>query len=146
MKTIIVAIDFSDKTHRLLHEAETMAHCYGNAHVYLIHVAAPEPEFVGYEVGPSEERDFRSNKLHKEKKELEGYSLNLRKSGITTTPLLLQGETSRLLTEQSKHLHASLLIMGTHGKGLAKSVILGSISHDVVKNICCPILLLPCNN
>jgi len=146
MKTIIVAIDFSDKTLRLLHEAEAMARCYSNAHVYLIHVAAPDPVFVGYEAGPSEERIFRSNKLHEEKKELEGYSVNLREAGITATPLLLQGETSKLLIEQTKHLHASLLIMGTHGKGLAKSVILGSISHDIVKKICCPILLIPCNN
>jgi nucleotide-binding universal stress UspA family protein len=142
MKTIIVAVDFSDKTHLLLGEAKKIAECF-NSDVYLIHVAAPEPDFIGYKTGPDEERDSRSSKLHLEKKELERYARNLKKSGINTTSLLIQGETSKLLIQESTRLHANMLIMGTHSKSLASSVILGNISKEIVKNADCPILLVP---
>jgi nucleotide-binding universal stress UspA family protein len=50
MNTILVAVDFSPVTRLLLQAAERVADV--STKVYLIHVAAPEPDFVGYTVGP----------------------------------------------------------------------------------------------
>jgi len=144
MKTIIVAIDFSTKTPHLLQEATNLARCF-TAQVYLIHVAAPEPDFIGYDVGPDDERQFRAHKLHQEKKDLEHYAEGLKREGIKTTALLLQGETAKLLVKESEKLNADVLIMGSHGKGIARSAIMGSTCNDVIKHCQCPILIVPSN-
>ena len=56
MKNIILAIDFSESTQRILDNAIEVAKAF-SAHLYIIHVAAPNPDFVGYEVRPKCERD-----------------------------------------------------------------------------------------
>ena len=142
MTNIVVAIDFSDITPRLVDEAARLAKCY-DARIYAIHVAAPDPDFVGYNVGPTQERQFRASTLHKEKSQLEQISEELRSSGIDTVPLLVQGETARLLLKEAGRLHANTLIMGTHGKGLAMTALLGSTSHEIMRHITCPVLLVP---
>lgn len=142
MKTIIVAVDFSCITPVLIDKAEEMARCY-KARVYIIHVASPDPEFVGYKVGPVHERQSRVSELRNEKKELEKIAGRFRNSGIEAIPLLIQGATADLILEQMERMKADLLIMGTHGHGFAMSVFLGSTSHQVIKRAACPVLLVP---
>ena len=142
MRTLIVAIDFSDITPLLIKEAAKLARCY-EARVYVIHIAAPDPDFLGYDVGPVEERQFRAKELHTEKKSLELLSTQLRLQGIDAVPLLIQGETVKLLLKEVARLRAGILIMGTHGKGLTMTALLGSTSHEVVRHTSCPVLLVP---
>lgn len=142
MKTIIVAVDFSNITTALINKTTDMAACL-KARVYLIHVAAPDPEFVGYKVGPEHVREFRTSELKKEKKELEHYAEQLKKSGIDVIPLLIQGATAELILNETQRLEADLLIMGTHGHGVAVSALLGSTSHSVMKHVTCPVMLIP---
>lgn len=142
MKTLIAAIDFSDITPLLIKETAKLAGCYGSR-VYVIHIAAPDPDFVGYDVGPVEERQFRVKELRTEKKSLELLSTELEHLGIDAVPLLIQGETAKLLLKEASRLQASMLIMGTHGKGLTMTALLGSTSHEVVRHAPCPVLLVP---
>jgi nucleotide-binding universal stress UspA family protein len=142
MRNLVIAIDFSDVTPYLIKEAARLAGCC-KARVYVIHVAAPDPDFVGYTVGPVQERQFRADRLHTEKKELEQLAAELRSRRIDAVPLLIQGETAKLLLKELVSLQASMLIMGTHGKGLVKTALLGSISHEIVQNTTCPVLLVP---
>jgi len=143
MNTIIVAVDFSSITSSLIEKAAEMAICYG-ARIYIIHVAAPDPEFVGYKVGPVHERQSLVKELNKEKRELEKLAERLRGEGIEVVPLLIQGATAELIVTETQRLDAKLLIMGTHGHGLALSALLGSTSHQVMHHVSCPVLLVPC--
>lgn len=143
MNTIIAAVDFSAITSRVIESAVEMAMCY-KGRVYIIHVAAPDPEFVGYKVGPAHERQSRIEELHQEKKELEKLAERLRQKGIEVVPLLIQGATAELIVQETQRLDARLLIMGTHGHGFAVSALLGSTSHQVIHDVSCPVLLIPC--
>ncbi len=49
MKNILVGIDFHKETQVLISESAKLAKAFG-AKVWLIHVAPPEPDFVGYDV------------------------------------------------------------------------------------------------
>jgi len=142
MRTLVVAIDFSDITPLLMKEAARMARCL-EARVYLIHIAAPDPDFIGYGVGPVQERQFRAKELHNEKTSLEHLSTELREQGINAVPLLIQGETAKLLLKEVASLQADILIMGTHGKGPAMAALLGSTSYEIVQHTSCPVLLVP---
>lgn len=144
MNAIIVAIDFSDETENLIQVAKSLAICT-NATIYLIHVAAPDPDFIGYSVGPEDERQFISNTFHEEKLKLEHISSTLQQSGQKVIALLLQGATAETLVEKANSLTADFLVIGSHGTGLAKSLIVGSTCHEVLKLAQRPVLVVPCN-
>ena len=58
----MVAIDFNDTVGELLSYAEGMAMKF-EAKLWVLHVAAPNPDFVGSEPGPQYERDIQAEEL-----------------------------------------------------------------------------------
>ena len=70
MKNILVTIDLEDHAEQLIGHAAEWAKAFG-AKVWLMHVAAPDPDFVGYEVGPQYIRDGRAEELREEHRMLQ---------------------------------------------------------------------------
>lgn len=54
---------------------------------------------------------------------------------------LFRGDPGKLLVEHSRPL--DLLVLGSRGRGPAKSVLLGSVSSYVLRNAYCPVLIVP---
>jgi len=67
MKNILVSIDFDEHTEQLINRTAELAGKY-NSIVWILHVAAPDPDFVGLEVGPQYIRDHKAAELKKEHK------------------------------------------------------------------------------
>ncbi|TFB51340.1 universal stress protein [Cryobacterium tagatosivorans] len=61
--------------------------------------------------------------------------------GLEVAPVLEQGPAAPTLVEASQM--AALLVVGTHGRGAVAGLILGSVSHDVLLNMPCPIAVVP---
>jgi len=57
------------------------------------------------------------------------------------TEVLEQGTAASVLVDASRT--ASLLVVGTHGRGTVGSLFLGSVSHDVLLNLPCPVAVIP---
>lgn len=142
MKNILVAIDFSEVTDKLLTIAEKQAKAF-DAKLWLVHVAAPDPDFVGYEVGPQHEREHRAKTLHKEHATLQEMSDRLAKKDCKTEALLVQGATIDILKEEIENLNIDLLVMGSHGYGFLKKLLWGSVSQSLLQEITTPMLLVP---
>lgn len=142
MSSIIAAVDFSDVSGRVVDTASELSACF-DAHVYLVHVAAPPPDFVGERVGPAHERQGRAEELRHEKKQLEAYAETLRDAGHEATPLLIQGATAETLLKEIGRLDARMIVMGSHGHGLAFQALVGSVSHQVLEAAKCPVVLVP---
>jgi len=51
MKTILAPIDFSDVSGAVVQSAAGIAKAF-QASLYLLRVAPPDPDFIGYEPGP----------------------------------------------------------------------------------------------
>jgi hypothetical protein len=62
MKNILVPIDFSEVQERVLAFVDGFAKPLGSK-VWLVHVAAPDPDFVGFKVGPEYVREHRADIL-----------------------------------------------------------------------------------
>lgn len=142
MKNILVAIDFSSVTDMLLAEAARLAKSFGSA-LLLIHVAAPEPSFVGNDAGPQEFRDRRAMELHTEHQTLARYTTEIESQGINVKALLVQGPTVEMLLEHASKIQADVIIAGSHGRGALHHLLVGSVSEGLLRKAKCPVLLVP---
>ena len=139
---ILVAVDCSESTQKVVNKAQEMAKAL-SAKLWLIHVAPPEPDFVGYDTGPQSVRDYVAERFHAEHSQIQAISENLRQQGIETTALLIQGSTVETIIKEAKKLQAEMIIMGSHGRNPISELFLGSVSRGVISQSNCPILIVP---
>ncbi len=142
MKQIIAAIDFSEVSDAVVKHAASMAKAY-SASLVLLHVAAPNPDFVGLEAGPQFIRDGRADELRTEHNKLQQKAQDLRDQGINTKASLIQGPTTDTILERVEHLDADLLILGSHGHGAVYRALMGSVSEGVLHRATIPVFIVP---
>jgi nucleotide-binding universal stress UspA family protein len=142
VKNILVPVDFSAISADVVATARSLAQAF-SAKVWLIHVAAPDPEFVGFEVGPQSVRDQRATHLRDEHRHLQDEADGLRDAGIDATALLVQGPTVEKILAEATRLEADWIVMGSHGHGAAYRALLGSVSENVVRGSNLPITIVP---
>jgi nucleotide-binding universal stress UspA family protein len=142
MKRILAAVDFSEVSDAVVSHAASLAQAF-SARLLLLHVAAPDPEFVGLEVGPQTVRDARADELRREHRELQHRARDLRDRGFDAEAFLIQGPTVDTILERAEHLDADLLVLGSHGHGAAYRALLGSISGGVLHRATVPVLIIP---
>jgi nucleotide-binding universal stress UspA family protein len=142
MKNILVTIDFEDKAILLVEKAMEIAEKF-NSKVWLVHIVAPDPDFVGYEIGPQYIRDSRAEELRKEHKMIQIFTQKLKEKGIEADGLLIQGATREMILQESEKLNIDLIIIGHHEHGLLYKIFAGSIAAQVIKHSKIPILTVP---
>jgi nucleotide-binding universal stress UspA family protein len=142
MKNILVTLDFDENEKRLIDYASKFSKCF-NSKLWLIHVTAPDPDFVGYEVGPQYIRNFRAQEIKKEHKQLHDYCNVLEKKGIDADGLLLQGATTQMIMAESEKLKIDLIITGHRNHGIFYKALLGSVSSEIIKKSKIPVLVVP---
>ena len=142
MDNILVAIDFSDITQKVITQGMLMARAF-DCKLWLIHIAAPDPDFVGYSTGPQFRRDLRSKTLHDEHKYLQNQADALRKQNIDVTTLLIQGEIVESILQEALKLKADRIIIGSHGHGALYKTLMGSVSEGVIRRAPCPVTIVP---
>jgi len=142
MKTILIAVDFSSETDRIIEQGAKLARKDG-AKLWLIHVAAPDPVFVGYSVGPDYVIEDRADKLRLEHRKLQTYSAKLKDKGIDADSLLIQGNAVELILEKADELKADMLVIGSHGHGMLYDALIGSVCTGVLRKCKIPMLIVP---
>ncbi len=142
MKNILVAIEFDENDDLLIDKAFQMAKSFASK-LWLIHIAAPEPDFVGYDVGPQYIRDSRADELKNEHKVLQKYTTDLKNKGVDAEGLLVQGATIEMILGESKKLHVDLIIAGYHEHGFMYKALIGSVSTMIIKESKIPVLIVP---
>lgn len=144
MKNILVAIEVnnSDLMNRMLATAAKFAKAFG-AKCWLVQVAAPDPDFVGYEAGPQYIRDLRADELKSSHRELQEQTELLKKHQIEVEGLTIQGPTEQIILEEVAKLNIDLLILGNKNHGLLHTIFIGSVTDDLIKDAKIPIYLVP---
>ena len=142
MQNILVAVDFSNVSKGLLDQAARLAQAF-QAKLWLIHVAPPDPAFVGYEAGPQFIRDQVAAHLQKEHSQLQDQAELLRGQALEVTPLLIQGQTIQTILNEAQRLQADLIILGSHGHGALHRALVGSVAEGVLRKAPCPVMIVP---
>ena len=142
MKNILVAIDFDDNEQKLIDQAAQLAEAF-NSKLWLMHIAAPEPDFVGYEVGPQYIRDERASELRSEHRQLQAYTDKLKGRAIESEGLLVQGATIEMIIEESEKLNIDLIVAGHLKQGFFYNAFVGSTSSEIIKRSKVAVMIVP---
>ncbi|MBK9176653.1 MAG: universal stress protein [Flavobacteriales bacterium] len=142
MKNILAAIDFSPVTAKVLANAKSMASAYG-AKLWIIHVADPEPDFIGFKTGPQYVRDHLAEQLRKEHVDLQDMASTCKQEGIDAEGLLVQGPTAETIVHEADRLKAEVVLVGSHGRSALFKAFVGSVSEQVIGECRVPVLVIP---
>ena len=140
--TILVPIDFSPITDRVCEVAAEAARARG-AKVLLLHVALPDPDFVGFEAGPDVVRDQVAAEFRHEHRLLERLAKRLQSEQVEAASRLVQGPTVQTILDQAEANQVDLIVMATHGHGVMYQMLVGSVSEGVLRKTTRPILMVP---
>ncbi len=142
MKNILVSVNFEEKFSRLIDMASELAEMSG-AKVWILHVAAPDPDFVGYEVGPQYIRDVRADDLREEHRLLQKFISLMKANGIDAEGLLIQGATTEMILAESERLKTDLVIIGHHDHGILYETFVGSNAKNIINKSKIPVMIVP---
>ena len=142
MKNILVSIDFNNNEKVLIDQAIAIAQAF-NAKIWLLHVAAPEPEFLGFGVGPQYILDTRADELRKEHRMMSDYTDLVRIDHKECEGLLISGATIEMILKEAKKLNIDLIITGHHDHSFLYKAFFGSVTAGVVKKTNIPVLVVP---
>jgi nucleotide-binding universal stress UspA family protein len=140
MKTILVPVDFSDVTARVIEAAAALAKAFGSK-VILLHVVEPEPEFVGYDPGPLTVRVDVATDIHADQRRIEELKKEFGSGDVAA--LQVQGSSPEEIVKVAREHGATLIVMGSHGHGALYRILVGSVTTAVLKSAPCPVLVVP---
>lgn len=141
VSTILVAIDFSKITRRLLEEAALLAGAM-QARITLVHVIPDDPDLRAMEVTP-EGREAVIEHLRAAKAELQQLADGLRRRRLVAGAKLLRGDPLEVLVGLTQQEEVVRVVVGSHGKSATTRQLVGSASESLVRGAGCPILVVP---
>ncbi|MCB0792827.1 MAG: universal stress protein [Flavobacteriales bacterium] len=142
MKNILAPIDLSAVSMSVIESAGLLAKAL-DAKLWIVHVAAPDPDFVGFSAGPRYVRTHRADILRHEHTEVQAMAERSRQQGVDAEGLLVQGPTTETILGESIHLKADLIVMGSHGHGALFKALVGSVCEQVLSGSKVPVMIIP---
>lgn len=142
-KTIVVAVDFSEASRGILQFAARLSKLSPGSHLLLAHVV-PDPlrePFMVEAVGVNFV-DLQREWMVDATRRLNGL---LATEGLTNdaTPVVLAGHPAEEIVALAKHRGADAIVIGTHGYGGVKHLVLGSVAEKVLRGAICPVITVP---
>ncbi len=131
-KNILLATDFSDASEKAFNYAIAIARLFGSK-IYVVHVVPPETtSFI-----PELPRD----RLRQEaKREMETLAGRNELQQIAHETVLRSGTVWNVLSAVIREQNMDLVVLGTHGRGGLKKLVLGSVAEEVVRKASCPVI------
>ncbi|MBA3894019.1 MAG: universal stress protein [Gemmatimonadales bacterium] len=140
---ILAALDFSGFTEPILRAVDRIAAASPGSRVWLLHVAEPDPSFVGYDAGPPVVRDQVAAEYRREHQQLQDCVARVRGRGREASALLVQGAIADTILAEAARLDVQVIVMGSHGYGTIAELIVGGVSKVVLRKAGCPVLVIP---
>jgi nucleotide-binding universal stress UspA family protein len=134
-KNLLLTTDFSEVSRKAVPYAAAIASTYGSK-IYLAHVLPAQPRTsLAVEPLPGElAREWLISELAME---------NFLQNSLANVPHELRLERGRIwdaLSELIQRDEIELLVLGTHGRGGLRKVILGSVAEELFRLASCPVL------
>ncbi len=142
MKSILVPVDFSKATDRILEVTANMAKAV-EARVTVMSVAPREPDIFGRQLTRKVITEPVPEDVRERYDQLAACAKRLEDEGVTVKSLLVRGDRVPAIMREVEHEKADLVIMGSHGRGGLYKRIVGSVSEGIMREAECPVLIIP---
>jgi len=140
MKRILAGVDGSDPAHRAVQKAVELAQKLGEG-VTLVHVLPPPPVFsepaVVLNVAELERRVYENGKVV-----LDRLQAEFSRPGVTIETKLLSGPASEVLAEAAQSEDVDFVVVGSRGRTMVGSILLGGTSHRLIHICKKPVLIV----
>ena len=101
------------------------------------------PEFVNIPGDVQLARDLSADEFRREHAQLLEMSSTLRENGVNAQALLLKGEAAKLILEKAEDLQVDIIVLGSHGHGLLRKALLGSVSEAIIRHARRNVMVVP---
>lgn len=139
LKNILVATDFGEPSAVALAYGRDLARSYG-ATLHLLHVVEDVLVRYGPEMGfamPDVQKDLEKGAT----RSLTALLTDDDRNTLTVVPVVQSGTTVAAgITDYAKANAIDLIVAGTHGRGVMKHLLMGSVAERVVRTAPCPVL------
>jgi nucleotide-binding universal stress UspA family protein len=135
-KRIITAIDGSEHSYHALQYAKELAECFG-ADLYLVHIFPHTSDLLGYD----EYENLVARREKAGQEVLQDARQKLGETSVTVHEELLEGPEAEAILAVAETRQADLIVMGTRGLSTLQGLLLGSVSHKVMRHATCPVML-----
>lgn len=139
---ILVAIDGSEHAERALSEAIDLARL-SNARLTVMTVQQkPSILLVGGPVVPPVDMRSLDEALQQEHERLLESALEQVPQEVSVVKVLAHGVPASAIVEQARKDDNDLIVLGSRGRGEVASMLLGSVSHQVLQRSTAPVLVV----
>lgn len=137
---ILLAVDGSDiGLNAVRHVAALKKSLSAAPTVTLLYVDPPLMKSVALELGADGVAQYHAENGETALKKARAV---LKRAGLAFTERMVVGEPAPTIVKQAKSGRADLVVMGTHGRGALKSLIVGSVALKVVASSTAPVTLV----
>jgi len=142
MKTIVLPIDFSERSEFLIDEAVKFAKEV-NAKISLIHVAPLDIGFAIGDMGFQYFPEVEKSEIKEELLQLSRLEQRVTSQNIQCDHLLKQGDAASIILEYAEEKNADYLVIGSHGRSGMYDVFIGSLTKSITKKSTIPVWVVP---
>jgi len=140
IKKILVPVDFSVNSQKILQEAQDIAEKF-QAQLAVVFVVQSIVDYSGFFVPHMPITQFEDELQESAKKKMESFLAENLKGGRHESAVL-GGDVAEEIVRYAEEQAADMIVMGTHGyKGMEK-ILFGSVAEQVVKTAPCPVLTI----
>ena len=138
VERILLPVDFSERSYGAARYVEALAD-KDTTEISVVHVTTPlNYELSALDVGGTVLTELNADRSEDLKRQLDSFAEEeLRPFHVRR--YLLEGDPAKRLTEFADHQRVSLIVMPTHGYGLFRRFLLGSVTAKVLHDAHCPV-------
>jgi nucleotide-binding universal stress UspA family protein len=144
MKSILVPVDFSDVTLKVVKAAIHLAKPF-QSRITLMHVTEITPQILG--IGPAPEavptptlEESAESGVTEKLARLEELVTAV---GLDSNSVELQGAPVESIMSQAEKSRVDLIVLGSHSRGPLYHLFVGGVTEGVLKRARCPVLVVP---
>jgi nucleotide-binding universal stress UspA family protein len=142
-QTVVVAVDFSDTSTDTLDAAlELVRERHGRLHLLHVVVDVFHAPWL-LEAAGIDWKELQANWIEEGRQRLVTFaaSHNLDPQSVTTA--IAVGPPAAEILRYAKDHGASAIVLGSHGHGIVRRFMLGSVADRVLRQATCPVMLVP---
>ncbi|MFH7320052.1 universal stress protein [Desulfurivibrio sp. D14AmB] len=138
-KKILVPVDFSDNSRKILSSAADLAQVFG-AELSVVFVVQSFDDYSGFFVPHVPIAQFEEEMVRSAEDKMSSFIKESLPADTAVQTRVLAGDVAETIVEHAARTGIDLIVMGTHGyKGLER-VLFGSVAEKVIKTARCPVL------